>query len=77
MAALANRDGRVVVTKDSDFVASHLLHGTPKKLLLVSTGNISNNELLQLMKANLAAIEVALREHNFVELARTALTVHD
>lgn len=30
---LAERDGRVVVTKDADFVDSHTLHGRPAKLL--------------------------------------------
>jgi predicted nuclease of predicted toxin-antitoxin system len=43
--AFANQNGAVVVTKDSDFVDSHLLLGRPAKLLLISTGNISNNEL--------------------------------
>ena len=31
---------RVVVSKDTDFFFSHLLHGRPWKLLLVRTGNI-------------------------------------
>jgi uncharacterized protein (DUF433 family)/predicted nuclease of predicted toxin-antitoxin system len=42
---LADREQRVVVTKDADFVDSHLLRGRPAKLLLVSTGNISNRDL--------------------------------
>lgn len=42
---LADREQRVVVTKDSDFVDSHLLRGRPPKLLLISTGNISNRDL--------------------------------
>jgi predicted nuclease of predicted toxin-antitoxin system len=41
----ANRDQRVLVTKDGDFVDSHLLSGQPAKLLLVTTGNISNRAL--------------------------------
>jgi predicted nuclease of predicted toxin-antitoxin system len=36
----------ILVTKDSDFVQSFLLKGEPWKLLLVSTGNIGNNELI-------------------------------
>jgi predicted nuclease of predicted toxin-antitoxin system len=36
---LAEREGRVVVTKDADFVDSHLLRGRPPKLLMISTGN--------------------------------------
>lgn len=35
--AVALRDGRVVVTKDADFVNSFLLLGQPGKLVLVST----------------------------------------
>ena len=33
---------RVVVSKDTDFFYSHMLHGRPWKLLLVRTGNISD-----------------------------------
>lgn len=46
---LAARDERVLITKDADFVDSHTLHGRPAKLLLVSTGNISNGELEKLI----------------------------
>ena len=31
---------RVVVSKDSDFFYSHVLHGRPWKLLLIKTGNL-------------------------------------
>ncbi len=52
-------EGRVVVTKDSDFVATFLLHGSPPKLLLISAGNISNDALSRLIAANLATLETA------------------
>ncbi len=42
---LADREQRAVVTKDADFVDSHVLRGQPAKLLLISTGNISNRDL--------------------------------
>ena len=41
----------IVVTKDSDFVDSFLLQRRPWKLLLVSTGNITNAELEALFLA--------------------------
>lgn len=44
---------RIVVTKDSDFVYSHLVQAKPYKLLVVSTGNIKNSKLLQLFEQNL------------------------
>jgi predicted nuclease of predicted toxin-antitoxin system len=76
MNALATRESRVVVTKDNDFVTSFSLRGVPPKLLLISTGNISNDALSRLIAANLSALESALKNHNFVELSATALTIH-
>ena len=76
LSAQAMRDARIVVTKDADFVASFWLRRLPPKLLLISTGNISNDELWTLFAANLPALEAAFNEHTFVELSRTTLTVH-
>lgn len=50
---LSVREGYIVVTKDADFVTSFHLHERPRKLLLVSTGNIRNMELETLMLSNL------------------------
>lgn len=41
---------RVVITKDADFVSSLLITSAPFKLLLVSTGNISNRALVELFE---------------------------
>ena len=73
---VALRESRVVVTKDNDFVTSFLLRGVPPKLLLISTGNISNDELETLVVANQQAIVTALAENAFVELTRTGLLIH-
>ena len=73
---LAAADGRVVVTKDNDFVTSFWLRGMPPKLLLISTGNISNDSLCGLIAANLPALEAALTDHSFVELSLSAIIVH-
>jgi len=69
-------DERVVITKDADFVSSHLLQGKPYKLLLVSTGNTRNSELLQLFEQNLESISAAFEHHTYVELGCTHLTLH-
>jgi predicted nuclease of predicted toxin-antitoxin system len=76
LLALAMRDGRVLVTKDSDFITGYWLRHTPSKLLLVSTGNITNDDLLRLFADNLPALIAALSQYEFVELNRTTLTVH-
>lgn len=47
IAATADADGRVVVTKDRDFRDSHILQRSPQQLLVVATGNVSNDELLR------------------------------
>ena len=76
VSTVADLENRVVVTKDNDFVTSFHLQGRPRKLLLISTGNISNHELMRLVETNLPAIVAALSQHSFVELTRTSLTVH-
>ena len=48
----------------------------PPKLLLISTGNISNDALSKLVAANLAALETAFAKNNFVELGVSAITIH-
>jgi predicted nuclease of predicted toxin-antitoxin system len=66
----------VVVTKDSDFVQSFLLKREPWKLLLVSTGNISNDELLTLFQLNIHHIADAFAIFDFIELNRSNLVCH-
>jgi predicted nuclease of predicted toxin-antitoxin system len=67
---------RIVVSKDADFVNSFLISGVPYKLMLVSTGNISNRELEQLFIRNLSAILSAFETCNYVEITRTSLIEH-
>lgn len=50
--------------------------GSPCRLLVVATGNITNAALLALFEANLDAIVGALGEADFVELGSEALVVH-
>ena len=47
---IADGESRVVVTKDRDFRDGHLLSGSPRRLLIVATGNITNTELLALFR---------------------------
>ena len=73
---LSIREERIVVTKDADFVNSFTLHQQPYKLLLLSTGNINNQQLLALIEVHLSTIEQAFEEHRYVELEREHLIVH-
>lgn len=75
VAEQADRDQRVVITKDADFVDSHLLHGRPAKLLLISTGNITNLELESLIVPLIPDLLREFQAYSFLELGRTGLIV--
>ena len=76
LIALATREARIMVTKDADFVASFWLRRLPPKLLLISTGNIPNDELWQRFAPNPVRVESLFGTHDFVEKSRTAIAVH-
>jgi predicted nuclease of predicted toxin-antitoxin system len=65
-----------MVTKDADFVNSFLVLGELYKLLLVSTGNITNTQRETLLWTYLGEIEEELALHAFLELSSAALIVH-
>lgn len=72
---VADREQRVVITKDADFVDSHLLRGRPPKLLLFSTGTISNRDLEALVVLLIPDIIREFGSHSFLELGRAGLVV--
>ncbi len=72
---LADQEQRAVITKDADFVDSHVLRGRPAKLLLISTGNISNHDLEALMVPLIPDIVREFQTHSFLELGQMGLVV--
>ena len=66
----------IIITKDSDFVQSFLLRHEPWKLLLVSTGNIRNDELLSLFELNIDHLVGSFQTFDFIELNRTSVICH-
>ena len=66
----------VVVTKDSGFVESFVLHGKPWKLLLVSTGNIRNSDLERLFQFSVERMIVGFGTVDFIELSSSKLIFH-
>ncbi|QOV90504.1 DUF5615 family PIN-like protein [Humisphaera borealis] len=75
LARQADRDDMIVVTKDSDYVDGHLLRGCPKRLLLISTGNIGNQQLQLLLTKHLASIVQAFVTSVFLELDASGVSV--
>ncbi len=76
IADVADGSDRVVVTKDRDFRDSHLLTRSPRRLLVVATGNIANDALLALFAKHLDVIVAALDEGDFVEFGPDVLVIH-
>jgi predicted nuclease of predicted toxin-antitoxin system len=72
----ADDENRVVITKDSDFLDNYILDGSPKKLLIVSTGNINNQNLIQLFEKNLETLKSLFEENSVIEINEEEIQVH-
>ena len=46
-------------------------------MLLINTGNMSNEKLEKLLKSNLMAISEAFIGHRFIELTNELIVVHE
>jgi predicted nuclease of predicted toxin-antitoxin system len=71
------KHNRIVITKDSDFLSSHLINDIPKKLLLVSTGNIINQELFLLFNKYFDEIVKLFEQYDLVEINNKEIIVHE
>jgi len=74
---LAINEGRVVISKDLDFLESFLVYARPKKLLIVKTGNINNTKLLQLFESNIVQVCKFFETNNLIEIHQTEIVLHD
>ncbi len=68
---------RIVITKDSDFVDSFYVQGIPKKLLLISTGNIKNSLLFSLFTNNIDKIIILFETNDLVEMDNEDIIAHE
>jgi len=46
----ADLEARIIITKDSDFIQFRIVTGKPDRILMVTTGNIVNKELIAYLK---------------------------
>lgn len=74
--SISIQQSRIVVTKDRDFFNSFIIRQEPYKLLLITTGNIKNTELLTLFLKTLPHLVELFQQHLLIELNRDALTIH-
>jgi predicted nuclease of predicted toxin-antitoxin system len=57
ISAYADLHDLILITKDYDFKNSFLVNGTPRKLIKVSLGNVSNSSLIEVIVGNLESIK--------------------
>lgn len=76
ISEIADKENRIVITKDSDFYDSHLLQRKPAKLLLITTGNLKNRQLLDLFRRNSPEIIRLFSSYNLIELTNDEIIVH-
>ena len=74
---IADPENLIVVTKDFDFYHSHTALGKPKKLFLITTGNLKNRQLFDLFRNNALIIKNALNKSSFVELSNEGIIEHE
>jgi predicted nuclease of predicted toxin-antitoxin system len=74
--ALSVEQKRIVITKDIDFLNSFLTRQEPYKLLLITTGNISNAQLEVLFQENLPELISAFEQYSYVEMSREVVIVY-
>lgn len=78
VAAFADTNGMILVTKDSDFRDSHFLTGTPSRLIRVTLGNLSNDALLALFEQHWSALaEVLAATPCYIELGSDGVIVFE
>jgi len=73
---LADQEERIVVSKDSDFLDNYILDDRPHKLLLVSTGNINNDDLIHLFEQNLETLQSLFEENAVIAINEDEIQVH-
>ncbi len=61
-------ENRIVVSKDVDFLNSHVIKSLPSKLIMIKTGNISNKQLIEIFDRNLDLIIRMIKHSNLVEV---------
>ncbi len=77
IALFADQQGLIVITKDSDFYHSHMILQQPKRLLLITTGNIKNRRLFELVRANAQTISNLFNSCNYVEMTNEGIIGHE
>lgn len=66
ISSYADKKNLIIITKDSDFRYSHFIKKTPKKLIKINLGNISNQKLEKIFTTNISKIQKLNSKPNFL-----------
>ncbi len=77
IAKYVDKNGLILITKDQDFRSSYLLNHTPKQLIKINLGNISNKELLKILEQHLDQIDTIHKSNNsfMIEINKTGIWI--
>lgn len=74
---IADRESRIIISKDGDFYKHHLLKGQPKYILMLTTGNLVNKALYELLEKNFSHIESHFKQGaQVIEMNNENILVH-
>ena len=75
IAKFVDANDMLLITKDSDFRDSHLLQGSPARVLRLTLGNLTNSELIDLVERHWKGIAHSCAgKLCYLELSRDGIT---
>jgi len=77
ISELSVREQRIVISKDADFYNRFLLKLEPFKLIFLTVGNVSTEELISLFDKNLDRIFGEMEFNNVIEITPASLITID
>jgi predicted nuclease of predicted toxin-antitoxin system len=76
IADFADNESRILISKDGDFLKLRILQDKPQKLLMITTGNIVNKELLTLFERNFSIVAKLFDSFDVVEMNNNFVVGH-
>lgn len=77
IADLATAEGRIVISKDIDFLKLNIIRNKPDRLLLITSGNLANDKLLALFEQNFDfLVQLYQNQANVIEMNEKFIVTH-
>ncbi len=77
IVCVADEQNRIVISKDSDFLKLRILQNKPKRILMITTGNIANKHLLAMFEQNFETAKKLFNTFDVVEMNNSFVIGHD